>query len=172
MRVGSKAELIEFTLNERQKLEAKVAGLTPAELSFPGSMGEWSVKDILQHLVDWEQRWIRWYEAGKRGEAVTTPEVGYNWRQMNILNEKYRQKSKDRPLEDVLADFHASYQQIVTIVGGIPEAEMLRLGVYDWTKKLPLIAWIAANTCKHYKWATRMIHPRSIKRKMSTTTNP
>ena len=36
MRVGSKAELIEFTLNERQKLEAKVAGLTPAELSFPG----------------------------------------------------------------------------------------------------------------------------------------
>jgi hypothetical protein len=66
MRVGSKAELIEFTLNERQKLEAKVAGLTPAELSFPGSMGEWSVKDILQHLVDWEQRWIRWYEAGKR----------------------------------------------------------------------------------------------------------
>jgi hypothetical protein len=91
---------------------------------------------------------------------------------MNILNEKYRQKSKDRPLEDVLADFHASYQQIVTIVGGIPEAEMLRLGVYDWTKKLPLIAWIAANTCEHYKWATRMIHPRSIKRKMSTTTNP
>lgn len=172
MRVRSKVELIELTCNERRKLEAKVAGLTPAELSFPGSMGEWSVKDILQHLVDWEQRWIRWYEAGKRGETVITPEEGYNWRQMNILNEKYRQKSKNRPLEDVLADFHDSYKQIMVMVEGIPEAEMLTLGVYDWTKKLPLIAWIAGNTCEHYKWATQMIHPLSIRRKMSATTNP
>ena len=78
MRPKSKAELLKSTYAERDELERKIARLTPAELVFPGTMGEWSVKDILQHLVDWEQRWISWYEAGKRGEAVHTPELGYN----------------------------------------------------------------------------------------------
>ncbi|MGE5123701.1 MAG: DinB family protein, partial [Acidobacteriaceae bacterium] len=76
----SKAELLKSTCLEREKLESKIAGLSPDELVFPGTMGEWSVKDILQHLVDWEQRWLSWYEAGKRGESVLTPEPGYNWR--------------------------------------------------------------------------------------------
>jgi hypothetical protein len=48
----------------------------------------------------------------------------------------------------------------------IPEVEMLTPGIYPWTKKLPLIAWIAGNTCEHYKWAIQMIHPLSIRRKI------
>ena len=166
MRLKSKAELLESTFTERAKLEQKITGLTPAELEYPGSMGEWSVKDILQHLVDWEQRWIRWYEAGKLGEAVVTPEVGYNWRQMGQLNEKYRLMHKNRPLDEVVSDFHASYQQILWVIEKIPEEEMLALDVYPWTGKLPLITWIAGNTCEHYQWAIQMIHPLSIRRKM------
>lgn len=172
MRLKSKAELLESNFAERAKLEQKIAGLTTAEMVYPGTMGEWSVKDILQHLVDWEQRWISWYEAGKRGKAVMTPESGYNWRQMGQLNEKYRLKHKDRPLDEVLTDFHASYQQILSVIEKIPEEEMLTLHVYPWTGKHPLIAWIAGNTCEHYQWAIQMIHPLTIRRKMSEIKNP
>ena len=166
MGLRHKAELLESTYTQRAILEQKIAGLSPAELEYPGTMGEWSVKDILQHLVDWEQRWISWYEAGKRGEAIVTPEPGYNWRQMGQLNEKYRLKHKNRPLDKVMSDFHASYQQILSMIEAIPEEEMLTLKVYAWTGKLPLIAWIAGNTCEHYQWAIQMIHPLSIRRKM------
>jgi len=167
MRPRNKAELLDSTRSERGKLENKLSGLSPEELVYPGSMGEWSVKDILQHLVDWEQRWIGWYEAGKRGESVVTPEVGYNWRQMGELNEKYRQKYKERQLDDVLVDFNASYEQILDMIEKIPEEEMLTLGIYSWTGKLPLIAWISGNTCEHYQWAIQMIHPLAIRRKMA-----
>ncbi len=166
MRYTGKSDLIESIYAERQKLETKIAGMTAAELVYPSSMGEWSVKDILQHLVDWEQRFISWYEAGKRGEEVTTPETGYNWRQMGQLNEIYRQKNKDRSLDAVMADFHASYKHILHVVQGIPEEEILGMGVYHWTRKLPLSAWIAGNTCEHYSWAAQMIHPERIRRKM------
>jgi hypothetical protein len=168
VRPKSKAELLESILIERARLEQKISGLTTAEFAYPGSMGNWSVKDILQHLVDWEQRWIGWYQAGKRGESVVTPEPGYNWRQMGQLNEKYQQKHKTRLLVDVIADFHSSYQQILKIIEGIPEEEMLTLHIYAWTGKLPLIAWIAGNTCEHYRWAAQMIHPLAIRRKMRT----
>jgi hypothetical protein len=167
MRLNSKPELLELTYSEHEKLVQKINGMTPDELIFPGSMGNWSVKDILQHLVDWEQRWIRWYQAGKRGENVITPEQGYNWRQMGILNEKYRLMHKDRPLNQVMADFSASYQQIVKVIEKIPEEEMLTIGVYTWTRELPLIAWIAGNTCEHYQWAIQMIHPLRIRRMMA-----
>ena len=163
----SKEEWRKSTYAEREKLEKIVASLTPEELVYPGSMGDWSVKDILQHLVDWEQRWIGWYQAGKLGEAVTTPEPGYNWRQMGLLNERYRIKYQDRPLDCVLADFNTSYKQILATAEEIPEAEMLTVGAYAWTGKLPLIAWIAGNTCSHYQWAIQMIHPQGIRRKMA-----
>jgi hypothetical protein len=47
MRPISKADLLESTCAERRKLERKIDGLTPEELTVPGTMGEWSVKDIL-----------------------------------------------------------------------------------------------------------------------------
>jgi hypothetical protein len=163
----NKVQLLDSIRTERALLEQKVAGLSPAEIIFPGSMGAWSVKDVLQHLVDWEQRWIRWYEAGKRGENVETPEPGYNWRQMGVLNEKYRLMHISRPLEAVLEDFHTSYQHIMRLIEQIPNQELLALHLYSWTKELPLIAWIAGNTCEHYHWAIQMIHPLAIRRKMN-----
>jgi hypothetical protein len=171
MHFKSKAELLASTHAEHSKLELKIAGLTSEELVYPGTMGEWSVKDILQHLVDWEQRWISWYEVGKRGETVVTPEPGYNWRQMGVLNERYRQKCKDRPLDEVLVDFHHSYQMILDVIEKIPEEEMLTPGIYPWTGKLPLIGWIASNTCEHYQWAIQMIHPLGIRQKMRASNN-
>jgi hypothetical protein len=166
MHPNTKTGLLESTYSEREKLEQKIRGLTVEEMAYPGSMGQWSVKDILQHLVDWEQRWISWYAAGKRGEQVHTPEPGYNWREMGKLNESYRLRQKDRPLVEVLADFNSSYQQILQVIEKIPEDEMLTTGLYPWTGKLPLIAWITGNTCEHYLWAVQMIHPLSIRRKM------
>jgi len=162
----SKVRLLESIYTERARLEQKINSLSASEQVFPGSMGSWSVKDIIQHLVDWEQRWMKWYEAGKRGETVITPEPGYNWRRMGELNEKYRLIYKDRRLEEVLADFHSSYRQIMEVIQPIPEEEMLTMNLYAWTGKLPLIAWISGNTCEHYHWATQMIHPLSIRRKM------
>ena len=167
----TKIGLLESIYSQRAILEHKINGLTSDELVFPGSMGVWSVKDILQHLVDWEQRWIGWYEDGKCGKPVATPEPGYNWRQMGELNEKYRLLYLNRPLEEVLQSFHASYQQIIRLIKEIPEQEMLTLHVYPWTSKLPLIAWIAGNTCEHYHWAVQMIHPLAIRRKMKGTGN-
>jgi hypothetical protein len=167
MRLTSKSQLLELTRAERATLEAKIKNMTREELIFPGTMGGWSVKDILQHLVDWEQRWMHWYAAGMCGEQVHTPEPGYNWRQLNLLNERYRQLNLNRPLEDVLQDFSNSYNQILGIIERIPEPEMLATGVYAWTGKYPLIVYIAGNTCEHYRWAAQMIKPNSIRKKMN-----
>ena len=84
----TKEQLLALIHAERTKLDKKMDGLSPEEMCFPGAMGDWSVKDILAHLVDWEQRLAGWYEAGLRGDAPHLPAPGFNWGQLPALNQQ------------------------------------------------------------------------------------
>jgi len=166
-RAKTKAELLESIRSSRQQLEVKFVGLTPAQMVWPGSMEAWSVKDILIHLVDWEQRFIGWYQAGVRGETPVTPSPGLHWGQLPILNQQGYEHHKDDPLEEVLSQYEASFQQIWALVEGMSEEEIFNPGYYGWTGVKPLLNWINANTASHYNWARRNIRTTVIRRDAS-----
>jgi hypothetical protein len=48
----SKQELLESIQHSREQLNRKFSKLTPEQMVWPGSMDNWSVKDILAHLTD------------------------------------------------------------------------------------------------------------------------
>jgi hypothetical protein len=160
----TKEELLAAIQTERGRLERKFADLTPEEMVWPGSMDDWSVKDILAHLVDWEQRFIDWYQAGRRGEVPHTPAPGMTWRDLPALNRQGFERHQDRPLDDVLADFHASYRQILALVEGMTAEEIFTPGTYAWTGKYNLVPWIEGNTSSHYNWARNQIRTTRIRK--------
>jgi len=53
----------------------------------PGVVGEWSVKEVLAHLVEWEQMVVGWYRVGHGGEVPELPAPGYKWNQTPPLNQ-------------------------------------------------------------------------------------
>ena len=163
-RAKTKAELLESIRGARQSLEKKFAGLTPEQMVWPGSMDHWSVKDILAHLVDWEQRFIGWYQAGLRGEVPQTPAPGYTWRELPRLNQAGYEQHKDDALEQVLERFQQSYWEILALVEGMTEGEIFDAKVYPWTGDSALLPWIAANTSSHYNWARRNIRTTIIRK--------
>jgi hypothetical protein len=107
-RAKTKKELLETIRTTREQLEKKFTKLTPQQMVWPGSMDDWSVKDILAHLVDWEQRLIAWYRAGQQGGVPETPAPGFTWRELPKLNQKGYEQHKDDTLEDVLTQFEQS----------------------------------------------------------------
>ena len=149
----TKDDLLENIRVERRRLENNLAALSKDEMTQPGVVGEWSVKDLLAHLVDWEQRFLGWYEAGLRGEVPETPAPGLTWGQLHILNRQIFEKHRHRSLDDVLAEFHVSYQQTLATVQTISEEDMFAPGRYAWTEGETLAGYIAANTGNHYRWA-------------------
>jgi len=167
MKISTKDQLMEGIQVERGKLEKKISKLTAEELVFPASMGDWSVKDILAHLVDWEQRCIGWYEMGKRGETPVTPEPGYKWSQLAALNQKYYQLHKDQPLAEIQAQFQNSFRQIKTLLEAMPEAELVTPGYYAWTGKSALLVYFYYNTSSHYRWGTTQVRPKKIREAMT-----
>lgn len=153
----NKAGLMEDIRVQRSRLENNLAVLSPEELVTPGLVGDWSAKDVMAHLIDWEQRFIGWCEAGQRSEVVETPAPGMTWRQLDQLNQQIYEQYKDLPLEEVRARFAESYQQILALLESTPESDLFSTGFYPWLKDGRLADWAAANTCNHYYWAKTQI---------------
>jgi uncharacterized protein (TIGR03083 family) len=142
---------------ERKRLEANLAGLNDAEMVEPGVCGDWSVKDILAHLVAWEQLFLGWYAAGRRGETSKTPAPDLNWRQLDILNRRIYEQHRDDPLDDVRAAFATSYRDFVATVRAIPEEDLFAPNRFAWTGHWTQVAFVRGNSSSHYLWAKTLI---------------
>jgi hypothetical protein len=153
----SKADLIGRIRKQRKALETQITLLSLAELTRPGVLGEWSVKDILAHLVEWEQLFLGWYHAGQGGLVPHTPAAGYKWNQLAALNQAIFERYRANTLEEVLDWFANSFCAMILAVEEMEEAELFAPDCYPWTNQHALADWIEANTSKHYAWARKMI---------------
>jgi hypothetical protein len=151
----NKEIILDRIRKERRRLQKNLDNLTPEQMTQPGVIDGWSVKDILAHLLDWEQRFLGWYRAGLRGEVPQLPAPGLTWSraEMHTLNQQIYERYKDQPLGKILNAFASSYQEILQTVNSIPEIDMFKPGRFAWTGKDNLAGYILANTADHYRWA-------------------
>lgn len=156
-RPRTKQEILEAIELERLTLTDTIAKLNDEQMEMPGACEKWSVKDILSHLTDWEQRCLRWHRAGLRGEVPKTPDEHYTWRQLPALNQEIYEKYKDRSLGDVQQAFEESFAEMMAALDQMSEEELFYPGYYVWTGKGLLRDFVNANTVSHYRWATRLI---------------
>lgn len=153
----TKEELLQAIDVERGKLDQSFKMLSDAEMEQPGACGDWSVKDILAHLVDWEQRGLCWYRAGLQGEVPKLPDENYNWGQTPELNHAIYLKYKDRSLDEILKLYKDSFKETMAAVDGMTEKELFTPRVYAWTGTHTLATYVNANTAAHYRWAGKLI---------------
>lgn len=153
----NKEALLERVRAERRRLEQNLERLNEEEMEVAGVVGKWTVKDLLAHLADWEQRFVGWYRAGLRGEVPETPAPGIGWEELDELNRRIYEKHRHRTLEDVRQEFSASYGEVLAVVEGMAEEEIFAVGRYAWLGESNLLAYILANTAHHYRWAKEMI---------------
>jgi hypothetical protein len=149
----TKTQLLAEIAAERQALLKWISPLSPAQMSQPGILGLWSVKDVLAHLMEWEQMFLGWYATGLKGQTPAMPAEGYNWRQLPQLNQRIYEKYARVTLEEVLNQAERSYKQMLKLVQDLPEADLFTPGRFAWTGKHPLASFITPNTSSHYRWA-------------------
>lgn len=156
-RPSSKTDLLAAIEKERDALENYLETLTPEQITVPGIVGEWSVKDVLAHLIEWEQMVLSWHAAGLHGKTPELPAPGFKWSQTPALNLQIYEKHKDRPLAEVLAQFRASHQEILGVIQGLTNEELFTAGQFAWTKKNTLGTYFVSATSSHYLWARKEI---------------
>lgn len=141
----NKAELIQAIRSGRAELEALWAGASAEQMTqLPGPQADWSVKDLIAHLTYWEQKVARAIQSGKWSQSPQSATV-------NGVNAEVYQENRDRPLADVLADFHRSLEQVVGQVQALSEDDLADPGRFAWQKDRPLWDYIAGETIEHYQ---------------------
>ena len=153
----TKAELLEDIQVQRRRLQRSLDQLTRSDMLASGVVGKWSILDLLAHLAAWEQLFLSWYEAGLQGHVPGEAPVGMSKKAMDELNERIYVQNQARSLDEIQAEFQASYQQLWTSLQAISEEDMFAKGRYAWTRRFTLADYIAGNSCNHYRWARTQI---------------
>jgi hypothetical protein len=129
----------------------RTLALVPADaVGEAGVCGHWSVKNLIAHLTSWEQRTQSWLTEAEQGIPLTVPEAGFGWDQFDALNDVYYQRSKDRTLDDILAEWHHAQLEILSLVQGLTEDELAGSGRFTGMISDSPAHAIASNTCWHY----------------------
>lgn len=156
-RPTNKEQLLSAMQSQHEALEKSLESLTPDQLTHTSRTTQWSIKDVLAHVMEWEQMCLGWYKAGLRGVVPPLPAEGYNWAQIPALNRAIYEKYHDRPLVEVVKQFRASYRQMLKTVQEISEEDLFTPGRHAWTKKNALAAYFIGATSSHYDWARKEV---------------
>lgn len=156
-RPTSKTELQAAIARERGALDTYLETVTAEQMGEPGIVGEWSPKDVLAHLVAWEQMCLGWYRAGLRGELPALPAPGFKWNQTPALNQQIYEQYRDLPLTEILILYADSFTEITDLIEELPNDLLFTPGQYSWTGKNTMGTYFVSATSSHYLWARKEI---------------
>lgn len=144
----TKQELRSALEASRAALLDAIEGLTPEQLLQPQAVGEWSVRDILQHLSLWEAELVRLMVHIDQGRKAVGQSFVPN-PDFDSLNARWHAETKDRPLERVLEDFHGVRRQTLRWVDEFSEDDLTRIRREAWLHNQALARWVADYSFEH-----------------------
>lgn len=143
-----KAATLEQVRATHAELVTALERFSPDEMTTPGVNGEWSIKDMVAHIVWWEQHLLRRLRSGRDDvyEGVTDATEGR--RRTDEVNARVLAENQSRPLADALADFRASYDETLAYLEAMTEDDLAK----------PEIAEpVGFDTYEHYPEHTHML---------------
>jgi hypothetical protein len=107
---------------DRQVWRDLVAEVGRDRMLEPGPMGDWTFKDMAAHLAAWRNARIPMIEAIGRGEPIPPPPWPAELDDDDPINAWFRERDRDKPLDDVIADYDASFERLAAAIEALPDA--------------------------------------------------
>lgn len=154
-------KLLQETHTEWEALSALLQQIKPHHMTQRGvTPGGWSVKDILVHILGWQQHLLQWHRTELRGGRPAVPAPGMTWRDLKRFNQMIYEEHRRRPLPAVLRDFAAYHGRMLQLIDETSDADLLAVGRYKWMGPTwTLSDYCRAETASHYRWARKWIRP-------------
>ena len=127
-----KTTLLAMLVSNHTRFESILAQVSPEKMRKPLEGDAQSGKDIVAHVTTWQRRLVNWFAVAAQGGTPHSPEAGSTWKDMDRLNEQAEERNKDRSLEEIIGDFHQSFQEFLTLVQGFSEEELNAAYPFAW----------------------------------------
>jgi hypothetical protein len=155
----TKAELLDRLHTEHVRLTQAINQLTEAQLTQQGIIGTWSVKDMLPHIMHWEQFALGELEPAMRGERPAAPDAAgaEEDESDDEINARVVAQYRDVPLSDVRAAFARSFQRVVAVVEALDAADFTVDSPVARVLGESVVDCLGNNTYDHYAEHSAMI---------------
>lgn len=99
------------------ELKESYVGLTDSQLTEPGVMGDWSVKDILAHVTTWEEEALKYLPLITKGEK---PPRYIQYGGIDAFNAHMTEQKKGLALSNVLSQLDETHHQLIDYLQSVP----------------------------------------------------
>ena len=123
---------------EREAWEALLAEVGEARMTEPGTVGDWSFKDLVAHLFAWEEREMGRFEAALAGRPDPAPPWPADLAGDDPINEWIRADNAARPLAEVVGTSRDVFARLAAVARSLPESELNDPGRFPWANGIAL----------------------------------
>lgn len=143
----NRVEILEELDSVREELLVAIEPLPDEAFRRPGVMGDWSLADILAHLVVWESEMVTALLRIDQGKTPTRLIAAFE--DVDGYNELRYEENKDRDLDRIFEDLHRVRVQLEEWLPEFTDRDLTDPKRYPWSKGLPLWHIIAENSFRH-----------------------
>jgi hypothetical protein len=148
----TKKELLERWRKARKDLVDSVRDLGQDEAGIANSIGKWSAKDVIVHIVHWDDEAVKGIEALLNGKRP--PYLDEDW---DKINAREVARASHKSLGEVLRDLEKSGNELRDLLYDIDEDEIFRSRGQKWRMFDITGDWIVSGNIEHDKHHTKKI---------------
>lgn len=137
-KTGSKEALLAVLSAAREGLLRAVALVPVDERASRRICGEWTLKDMLGHVADWE--WVG-VEGLRCMAAGQLPQVEHI-ESIDAWNQAHCEARRGQPWEQVWDDFHAAREVMVAVLSDMPQDDLDRSFAFPWGQRGTAYQWV------------------------------
>jgi uncharacterized protein (TIGR03083 family) len=123
------------------------AGLSDSQLTEPGVMDGWSVKDIIAHVTWWEEEALKHLPFIIKGGRPPRYSVKYGG--IDAFNAQMTEQKRELSLSDVLRQLEETHRRLIAYLQNTPEAQ--------FTQETRFRRRLRLDTYSHYPIHTKAI---------------
>lgn len=142
----TQTEILDCLHGEYQRFQDRLRCLTDEQMAHPGTIRDWSVKDLIAHLIAHEQRALQELRLALGGERMAIDHAA-----VDAFNDGAVTGSRPYSSEEVRRAWKRSFDEVVAVVEGVPER------CFDLSHPITLLlddsidGALANNTYDHYR---------------------
>jgi hypothetical protein len=137
------------------EIKESYAGLSDSQLTEPGVMGDWSVKDILAHLTWWEEEALKHLPLIiKEGRP---PRYSTQYGGIDAFNALMTERRQVLSLADVLQQQEETHRQLIEYIQSVPEEQFTQETRFRHRLRLDTYSHYPKHTKAIREWRERSV---------------
>lgn len=164
--VGPKELLLAALNATREELLTASALIRPDERATRLVCGEWTLKDLLGHVADWEWVGVEGLRQMAAGRSLDIEYIA----DIDAWNQRHAEVRRDQPWKEVWADLHAAREALLEPLESIDEADLSRSLRFPWGPEGTAYQWVSVFLAHDREHAQGLREEMGICRKLNEQT--